>query len=188
MQLWLPVVAFLAAFGYSIIRQQEFLFELSPEVACRAVYDRNPFPESLEIARYIKANSAPSARIAVIGSEPQIYFYADRRSATGYIYTYGMMEQQKYALTMQQEMIGETEAARPKFLVFVDILTFWVRRTNPNMLIFDWYARYREHYDLVGIIDILSTDQTVYHWGDEAKNYAPHSDRRLYVYKLRKSV
>jgi hypothetical protein len=95
-------VALLAAFGYSIIQQQEFLFELSPEMACRAVYGRNPFPESIEIANYIKADSAPSDRIAVIGSEPQIFFYADRRSATGYIYTYGMLEQQKYALTMQQ--------------------------------------------------------------------------------------
>lgn len=188
MQLWLPVAAFLAAFGYSIIQQQKFFFELSPEMACRAAYGRNPFPESIEIANYIKANSAPSDRIAVIGSEPQILFYANRRSATGYIYTYGMMEQQKYALTMQQEMIDEIEAARPKYLVYVDIQTSWLRHTKSNMLIFEWYARYREHYDLVGIIDILSTGQTVYHWGDEAKNYAPQSDRRLYVYKLGKSV
>jgi hypothetical protein len=56
---------------------------------------------------------------------------------------------------MQQEMIGEIEAARPKFLVFVDIPTSWLRRTSSDMLIFDWYARYREHYDLVGIIDIF---------------------------------
>jgi len=188
MQLWLPVVAFLAAFGYTIVQQQQFLFELSPDMACRAMYGRNPFPESIEVAKYIKANSAPSDRIAVLGSEPEIFFYADRRSATGYIYTYGMMEQQKYALTMQQEMIGEIEAARPKYLVYVDIPTSWLRRKKSNMLIFEWYTQYREHYDLVGIIDILSADQTVYHWGDEAKNYAPQSDRRLYVYKLRKPV
>lgn len=27
-------------------------------------------------------------RIAVVGSEPQIYFYADRQAATGYVDTY----------------------------------------------------------------------------------------------------
>ena len=187
-QLWLPVALFLSAFGYSIIQQKEFLFELSPEMACRTLYRGNPFSESIEIAKYIKANSVPSDRIAVIGSEPQIYFYADRRSATGYIYTYGLMEEQKYALKMQQEMIGDIEAVRPKYLVYVDISSSWQRRGKSSMLIFQWYTQYREGYDLVGIIDILSKDETVYHWGDEAKNYVPRSGRRLYVYKRRKPV
>jgi hypothetical protein len=157
-------------------------------MACRIRYPGNPFSESIEIAKYIKANSAPSDRIAVIGSEPQIYFYADRRSATGYIYTYGLMEEQKYALKMQQEMIGDIEAVRPKYLVYVDIGASWVRRTNSSMLIFDWYAQYRKRYDLVGIVDILSKNETVYHWGDDAKNYVPRSGRRLYVYRLKKPV
>jgi hypothetical protein len=187
-QLWLPVALFLSASGYSIIQQKEFLFELSPEMACRTRYPGNPFSESIEIAKYIKANSAPSDRIVVIGSEPQIYFYADRRSATGYIYTYGLMEEQKYALKMQQEMIGDIEAARPKYLVYVNVGASWVRRSNSSMLIFQWYAQYRQRYDLVGIIDILSKDETVYHWGDDAKNYVPRSARKLYVYRLKKPV
>lgn len=55
-------------------------------------YGLNPFPESLEIGRFIRENSAENDRIAVIGSEPQIYFYSDRRAATGHIYTYALME------------------------------------------------------------------------------------------------
>jgi Dolichyl-phosphate-mannose-protein mannosyltransferase len=187
-QLWLPVALFLSAFGYSIIQQKEFLFELSPEMACRTRYPGNPFSESIEIAKYIKANSAPSDRIAVIGSEPQIYFYSDRRSATGYIYTYGLMEEQKYALNMQQEMISQIEAVRPKYLVYVDVGASWIRRSNSSMLMFQWYAQYRQNYDLVGIADILSKDETVYRWGDDAKNYVPRSGRKLYVYRLKKPV
>jgi len=45
----------------------------------------------------------------VLGSEPQIYFYSGRRSATGYLYMYSLTEEQKYALRMQKEMIGEIE-------------------------------------------------------------------------------
>jgi len=187
-QLGLPVALFLSAFGYSIIQQKAFLFELSPEMACRTLYSGNPFSESIQIARYIKANSAPSDRIAVIGSEPQIYFYSDRRSATGYIYTYALVEEQKYALKMQQEMMGDIEEVRPKYLVYVDISASWLRHHNASMLIFDWWAQYRQSYDLVGIIDILSKDETVYRWGDDVKNYVPRSNRKLYVYRLKKPV
>jgi hypothetical protein len=47
------------------------------------------------------------ARIADLGSEPEIYFYAHLHSATGYIYTYGLMDEQKYAWTMQRETIRD---------------------------------------------------------------------------------
>ena len=38
---------------------------------------------TVKIADFIRANSDPSERIAVIGSEPQIYFYSRRLAATG---------------------------------------------------------------------------------------------------------
>ena len=37
------------------------------------------------VADYLKSHCAPDARIAVMGSEPEIFFYAHRRSATGHI-------------------------------------------------------------------------------------------------------
>ena len=37
------------------------------------------------IARYIRERTAPGDRIAVIGSEPEIYFYAERNAATGHL-------------------------------------------------------------------------------------------------------
>ena len=76
------------------------------------MYGLNPFPESIAIAEYIKAHSKEQDKIAVLGSEPQIYFYSNRHSATGYIYVYGLMEDQKYALKMQKEMAEEIEKMR----------------------------------------------------------------------------
>lgn len=38
----------------------------------------------------------------------------------------GLMENQPYALKMQKEMIGEIEAAKPRYLVFVNIFTSWL--------------------------------------------------------------
>lgn len=180
-----PIIALVACLGYPLYLNADYLFKLPPNVISRALYQRNPNAESIEVAKYIKADSTPADRIAVIGSEPQIYFYADRRSATGYIYTYGLMEGHRYALQMQQEMIAEIEAARPKYLVYVDVTASWLRRATSQMLIFEWLARYKEGYDLVGVVDILTTGPSIYRWGTDAQKYVPVSDSVLYVYKLK---
>src|ERR1035437_2228674 len=81
------VLVFLVAFADSIFLQREYFFTTDPLTACQTVYGANPFPEALQVGEYLKSHASPGARIAVLGSEPEIYFYANRHSATGYIYT-----------------------------------------------------------------------------------------------------
>ena len=95
-----------------------FLRDSTPDQFSRSVYGANPFPESVKVAEYIRKNTKPEDRIAVMGSEPQICFYAHRRSATEHIYMYGLMEPQPFALRMQEEMIAQVEKSEPPFLVF----------------------------------------------------------------------
>ena len=85
------------------------------------VHTRQPISGINAIAQYIKNHTTPSDRIAVFGSEPQIYFYAQRPSVTGYIYTYGLMEDHQFSLSMQKEMITEIENAKPAYIVFVNV-------------------------------------------------------------------
>lgn len=180
----LPVTLVLISLFHSVYYQRDYLFRFTPTMVARHVYGANPFPESLEIARYIKENSSEHDRIAVLGSEPQIYFYAKRRAATGYLYTYPLMEPQPYARKMQQEMIGEIESAHPEFLVQVHVRTSWLERPNSEKMIFTWSKSYRQkHYKLVGIIDILSTEKTVSRWGDESAGYVPRSKYWLAVFQ-----
>ena len=107
------------------LAHSDFLFYAPVLTASRMMYGVFPWVESREIANYIKEHTQPSDTIAVLGSEPQIYFYADRQSATGYIYTYALMEPQKFAHQMQLEMIREIEASKPRFLVRVDMSGSW---------------------------------------------------------------
>ena len=186
LQLWMPVALFLLALCHSVIQQERFFFDLSPQDACRALYGSG-FPESIEIARYVKTNSAPTDRIAVFGSEPQIYFYAGRRSATGYIYAYSLMEEQKYALKMQRQMIAEIEAARPTYIIYAKGSSSWLRRPKSERMIFDWFAQYLKGYEQVGFADLLSNEQTVYRFGDEATSYSPRSANYIAVYKRKAS-
>jgi hypothetical protein len=178
----LPLCLFVAALVYSVAGQRQFLFRMTPVQACRAEYGINPFPEAVEVAKYIREHSGKDARIAVLGSEPEICFYAARHSASGYIYTFALMEPQPYALTMQQEFIRDLEAARPEYAVMVDIPYSWLVRPSSEHLVFDWWRDYGPaHYKPVGFADLLPTGQTAYTW--DAAQRPQSSPLNLTVFK-----
>ncbi|MCE5323135.1 glycosyltransferase family 39 protein [bacterium] len=179
----LPVVIFIAAFAYTVDCQKDVFFTLSPDQVCSKTYTINPFPEAVKIADYIKRHTDKNDTIAVIGSEPEIYFYSGRHSATSYIYTYSLMEEQKYASDMQRDMIGEIDEAKPKFIVLVKIPTSWLASAESDRLIFDWSSRYvYDHYDPVGVADITPED-TEYVWGADLLNYSLKSSYNVVVFK-----
>jgi hypothetical protein len=167
--------------------EQRNVFFLWPaDKLCRGIYGTNPFPECREIAKYIQSHTTPDESIAVLGSEPEVYFYSHRRSATGYIYTYGLLEPQPFAQRMQREMAAEIERSEPKFILFVDIFSSWMHRkvSNPNLEIVNWGNQYLEKYYLrVGVADIRSFLETDYIWGGEARDYKPQSSYYLELFE-----
>ncbi len=136
------VTVFVVGMALSLFLQRNYLFAMDPAQASAATYAENPFPQAQTVARYLREQSPPQARIAVLGSEPEIYFYADRHSATGYIYTYGLMEPQKYAAKMQDEMIAEIEHSQPEYVVYVSSPPSWLRQKTSGDHIFVWAARF----------------------------------------------
>jgi len=177
-------IALVAALLQPILTHWETLFRATPAEVSRRIYGLNPFVESPHVAQYIKRHTNPNAKIAIIGSEPQIYFYAQRRAATKYIYTYALMEDHPYAAKMQNEMISEIEMASPEFIVFVNITTSWLERSSSNMKIFAWFNKYIEaNYKLTGLVDIIHKEQTTYVWGKEALNNKPRSSFWLAIYR-----
>ena len=173
----IPILIFALAVACSLVQQRSFLFEQNATATAQNLYGPNPFPEAVQIARYIDDHSSPSDRIAVLGSEPEINFYAKRRSATGFIYVYGLMENQKYAFQMQRQMIGEIESAKPHFVVAVNTRVSWLAQENsPQAVAFTaWASNYLgAHYELVGVADRVG-DHTEYRWGKDALAYQPHS-------------
>jgi hypothetical protein len=179
----IPVIVFLGAFAVSLIQQQVSFFEKGLIAANRDVYEANPFFEAVKIADYLRTHSSKDARVAILGSEPEIYFYSGRRSATGYIYTYALMERHPFASAMQQEMISEMETNRPEFMVYVFVPNSWGVSPDSDRTIFSWADRYaRSHYEVVGIADILA-DRTEYRWDNAAKSYQPRSPYVIYVFR-----
>ena len=180
---YVPMIIFAVIFISVVTSAKAYYMAAEPLEVSKAYYGANPFVESVEIADYIKRNSSSTDKIAIMGSEPQIFLYADRRSATGYIYTYALVEPQAYNLQMQKEMIKEIEAAKPKFLVSCVVNYSWLRSPGAPSLIFDWFTIYaQDNYSIVGITD-MQPSGSIYKWGAEALNYAPTSDNFVLIFK-----
>ena len=159
-------------------------FQQTPAQAARTTYQADPFPEAEAVASFIRANSLPSERMAVLGSEPELYFLSRRHSVTGYIYTYGMMEPQPFARRMQDGMIHDIETSKPKLIIYVDDRLSWWSYPDSDLTIFSWWDAYKTNYSLVAIADVLSPTNTVYAWGaDMVKLYGGAHGSALEVFQ-----
>jgi hypothetical protein len=182
---FIPLLLFAAACALPLRAQQRFVTAPNPTLACRMIYGLEPFPEAIQVGNYLQAHTNQDDRIAVLGSEPEIYFYAHRLSATGYIYMYALMEPHRYALQMQREMIQEIEAARPKYIVYVKDDFSWLQRENSEKLIYSWFRRYSfENFRLAGLVNIVSPDRTDYYFPPPATPESiPLSQNYLLIYE-----
>jgi len=176
-------LAVAAACACPLLRAQSVLFELDPVSAARAIYPGSPLAESVELGNYLAAHTQPADRICVFGSEPQIYFYAHRRAATGYVYTYPLMEPHALAGKMQDEMITEIEAARPKFFLQVNVAASWIMRPTSDKHVFAWAERYlAQNYQLIGAVKMRTTGGE-FVWGDAAKSIGAQLPDLLLLYE-----
>jgi hypothetical protein len=180
----IPAAAAVIAILFAIYAERDYLFRMGPMEISRATYGPNPFIEAIEIGGYIKARTTPDEKIAVLGSEPEIYFYSNRRAATKYIVMYPLTGEHEYALKMQEELIGEIESARPAFLVIVNVPMSWSLQPDSKRLLFDWVEEYvPANYDRVGVVDIPANGRTLYRWGEESAGFTPRSIYSLSVYR-----
>ena len=185
----LPVCLFCVVAADLLLRNATLWFEASPSRVGASLYGRNPFAESAEIAGYIHARTNPDETIAVLGSEPQIYFLAHRRPASGYIYVYPLTEPQPLALDMQKEFKSEIESARPKYVVYVNILSSWCSAVVPGetgKILEDfqnWWDQFSQNYQLVGVVDIEEGKPSEFFWDDQLSSRTNTAPAEVSVFR-----
>jgi len=74
----------------------------------------SPFPESKSLAEYVAQTTEADDRVLVIGSEPQILFYARRRSACSFPIIYPLMASYPRYKEFQERVWEEVRRNRPK--------------------------------------------------------------------------
>lgn len=146
--------AAIALLALTAWQNREDWFQRTPVELTRATFGYNPFPESVPLAAYLAEQTRPDDRIAVLGSEPQLCFYADRRSASGFAYVYALMEEHPFAAAMQKQLAAEIEASQPALAVFVNVPTSWLARETSHPWLFGWITRFLAGYERIAYLDL----------------------------------
>ena len=101
---FLPTAVFLVGCGTILAKNSWYYFEESPTAICQKICNGMSFAAAPMLARYISDHSSPASRVAILGSEPEIYFYAHRHAASGYIHMSDISSAALHAPAMKQEM------------------------------------------------------------------------------------
>jgi hypothetical protein len=106
--------------------------------------------EAQEVARVVSQLTRPDERVLVLGSEPEICFYARRRSATGFIYMYSLMEEHEHAAELRRRMMREVDERAPDVIVYVAVPGSWARRGGDYSAFDAWVERLTRETTIVG--------------------------------------
>ncbi len=166
-------VAFLIALCAGMLWQNRAVwFELPMAQACKEMFQAEGFVECEEMGNYIRTHSSPEDRLAVFGSEPEIYFYAQRHSVSGYIYMYDLARVQPHAEAMRREFMDDVEKLKPRFLVLVNVGTSWMPWPDEAKPFIGWINHYpKQFYELIGLAEIDQTN-SAYFW--DPKSISEH--------------
>ena len=175
----IPVLVFLLAFAGTLFCQRDMMLLWTPAAVGESLYPGQPFAVAQQIGDYIRQNTTPNARVAIFGSEPEIYFYAQRHSASGYLYLYPLNEPQRYAPAMRQQFMDEVEQARPEIVVLVLVEDSWLVRPGA---ILDFAERYvQQGYRRIAVVDV--DDPTSSTWGADAAQSQQAAPPCVFVYQ-----
>ena len=181
----IPLTVFVLGWGWAVGRNGKFYFRMTPIEACHAVYINSPFIEAVRIAEYLQQHTSPTDRLAVLGSEPEIFFYAHRLSASGYIYVYALMENQPYWERMQKQMIQEIEANRPAYVIYSNHPATWLTTMGSSRMapFMNWATAYiKNNYEEVGLVE-LADPESRFTWGEQTRNMKAYTQFYLGIYK-----
>jgi len=155
------LLLFITGIAATLIGNGLFWFAMSPTKVVDEIYGSTLISEARKAADYIKSHASKDDTIAVLGSEPEIYFYARRWPPTPFLYTYPLVEKQAYARKMQQEMITDIERVRPGYAIYVDDFYSWLPAVGSDSRIFEWWRSYSaSNYDLEAAFPVVSTKES----------------------------
>lgn len=106
-----------------LIVNSDYYIKNSPEENSRAFFGYEPFPESVDLANYIKERTTEKDKVLIFGSEAQIFVYSQRKSATAFALFYPLMSSYPKYMEFQQRTWKDIQENDPKYIIFIEIQT-----------------------------------------------------------------
>jgi hypothetical protein len=111
---------------------------LPPAQLAQRLYHENMFFLSPDIARRVAAMTKPESPVFVAGSEPQILYYAKRRSPTRFVIMYPLTIPTPMAEPYQEETIAALAKNPPQVMVFSRIPKSWAMQPESPQLLMSY--------------------------------------------------
>jgi hypothetical protein len=103
-----------------------FLFSYSLAEAVNKIYPRDPFAEMRVLGRRIAQITSVNDRVFIFGAEPEVLFYAQRVSATRYIFLFPLYGPYRDALDQQIATAKEITDHRPNTVLYLPDRLFFM--------------------------------------------------------------
>jgi 4-amino-4-deoxy-L-arabinose transferase-like glycosyltransferase len=111
----------------------------------------NPFVDAVEVGRQLKSVTSKDDYVFVAGSEPQIYFYAKRKSPTRFVITYPLNITSGFRERYQSELIGDLEKNPPQAIVVSNFTMSGLWNEGSPRILIDYLENLiNKEYKLVG--------------------------------------
>ena len=179
----LPVLFIAVAIVFFCISERSLFSIRKDEDFIRKIYGLDFFNATKKAADFIAENSAPGAKVAIFGAEPEIWFYAKRLAASGYLYVYPLLENQKFALDMRSQFYDEILKSKPDILVYTSNMGTWYASETIHDEMYQWYKAYRDSsFRQIGMIDMLLGGPANYYW-TEKTGIPVNEENYIEIYK-----
>jgi len=105
--------------GYGIAVGWWYYLPGALEEKSRKLYSTNIFVSTVRVGQFLAEDSRPDDTIFVLGCEPEVFYYADRKSASRYIYAYPLVGSTADARRRQQAVLQELTDKPPNYVVII---------------------------------------------------------------------
>jgi hypothetical protein len=184
----IPLAVLIIAVVSNLSDLSKYYFSPNPMQIMREVYGGNPFPESRVIADKLNTLMKPEDKLAVFGTEIQMYVYTNKKSPSRFAGSGALLEfPVAQSKDWQKEFMADVEKADPKYLVFFNIPVSWMANPKSENLIFPWFNQFvNKSYKLIGYADMLGYT-TNYVWEPELDmvNNPPKSENKIFIFAKR---
>ncbi|MDI1355629.1 MAG: glycosyltransferase family 39 protein [bacterium] len=166
-------------------KQRSYYFSPNYDLILRQVYGNNPFPETMEIAKYLNSVAKPEDQVAVFGSEPELFIYMNKISPTRHVFFSTIVASIPEHKQFQREFVRDIEKVKPKYFVFYRHSVSLLVQANVDQYVFEWANKYlAENYKVIGVVDMPdNTLRSIYKYGVEAAAYQPTAQNVIYIFE-----
>lgn len=151
----------------------------------REMFGGNPFVEDQLMARMIESQIQPNETVAVMGSEPQIYVYLNRKAPSRHFYTAFLSRPHRFTKIWHEEALEGLKTQKPDYVVFNIVSMSWMLRPDSDQGFYqNSYSWVIENYNPIAWADYVDYYNPTIVSDAAASTYKPQSGS--YVMLLKK--